>query len=626
VNATLQGLRDRFGGAVTEAAENACGESVVTVRKDSLLALIEYLRADGFSVLSDLAAVDYLTYSQPQPGRFGIVYHLQDLPKRRRIRVKTHAIPPDLRVPSVSRLWKGADWLEREAWDQFGVVFDGHPNLKRILNHHEFVGHPLRKDYPIKTRQPLSENDTLVDEMALRLKRNGIRVPQRDRDILAMAATPFSDHGELAPPGAPSHGAGGGATTATLEAVQNLSATGALLTAPEFYADLHTDLMFLNLGPSHPASHGTLRTFVALDGETIVAAVTEMGYLHRGFEKTTETQTYNGCIPYTDRLNYVSAILNNFAFCKAVERLLAIETTPRCKAIRVVIGELSRIIDHLVCIGTNLVDIGALTNFWYAFNVRERVYDIFDRLTGARLTNSYGRIGGLARDFYPGCAEDILKVLKEIEKTVVEMEKLVKKNRIFLDRVQDVCTVSAEDALSFGWTGPPLRASGVDYDIRKAYPYDGYDQYDFDIPVGTKGDTYDRIFVRFYEIAQSASIIRQALKQLPGGPIYSEAKHVSLPEKDATYNNIEGLMNHFKLVFEGVRVPAGEVYDASEAANGELGFYLVADGSGKPYRCRCRPPSFQAFAAFADMIEGEMVADAVATLGSINIIAGELDR
>lgn len=602
------------------------GDPAAVVRKDALLPAIDFLRSEGYTVLTDLAAVDYLTYPASQPGRFGVVYVLLDLKRLRRVRLKTHVTPPALRLPTTTHLWKASNWLEREAWDQYGIVFDGHPNLKRILNHHEFVGHPLRKDYPIKTRQPLSENDTLVDEMALKLRQNGIVVADRDRDSLAAAAEFHSDHGEVAPPGAPSFGARGGGTAATLEAVKGLVATGAMITEPEFFADLHTDLMFLNLGPSHPASHGTLRTFVALDGETIIAAVSEIGYLHRGFEKTTETQTYNGAIPYTDRLNYCSAILNNFAFCKAVERMLEIETTPRCKAIRVVIGELSRIIDHLVCIGTNLVDIGALTNYWYTFNVRERVYDVFDKLTGARLTNSYGRIGGLARDFYPGCSEDILAVLKEIEKAVKDVDSLVRRNRIFLDRVQNVCVVSADEALSYSWTGPNLRASGVDYDLRKAFPYDGYDQYDWDVPVGSVGDTYDRIFVRVYEIEQSARIIRQALKTLPGGPVQSDAKNVVLPPKDDTYNNIEGLMNHFKLIYEGVKVGPDEIYDATEAANGELGFYIVADGSGRPYRNRCRPPSFMSFAAYPEMIEGYMVADAVATLGSLNIIAGELDR
>lgn len=394
----------------------------------------------------------------------------------------------------------------------------------------------------------------------------------------------------------------------------------------EFYKDLHTDLMFLNMGPSHPAAHGTLRTFVALDGETIKAAVAEIGYLHRGFEKTSEHRTWNQVIPYTDRLNYCSAALNNFAFCGAVERMLDIEITPRAAAIRVIVGELMRIIDHLVCIGTNILDLGALTNFWYTFNHREKVYDIMDRLCGARLTNSYGRVGGLYRDLYAGATDDILAVLKDCEGGVDEVEKLVRKNRIFIDRTRNVCTFTAEQALNHGFTGPCLRASGVDWDLRKQTPYWGYDQYDFEVPVGTTGDTWDRILVRMYEVRESAKIIRQAIKTLPGGPVNVDDKRIALPQKADTYQNIEGLINHFKLIFEGVRVPAGEIYYAIEAANGELGFYLTSDGSGHPYRVRVRPPCLLMFSAFPAMIEGSMISDAVATLGSINIIAGELDR
>lgn len=394
----------------------------------------------------------------------------------------------------------------------------------------------------------------------------------------------------------------------------------------EFHQELHTELMFLNLGPSHPASHGTLRTFVALDGETIAAAVAEIGYLHRGFEKTTEHRTYNQVIPYTDRLNYVSAILNNIGFSKAVEKLMGIEITDRCKFIRVIVGELMRIVDHLVCNGTNIVDIGALSNFWYLYNQREKVYDILDKLTGARLTNSYTRIGGLARDFYPGCTDDILVALKDIERACVDTIKLVQKNRIFLDRTQDICVLSKEDAIAAGFTGPCLRATGVPYDVRKAHPYYYYDTFDWEVPVGSVGDTYDRIFVRFEEINQSCSIIRQAIEQLPGGPVNVEDKRVTLPPKNQTYQNIEGLINHFKIIFEGTKAPLGEVYDCTEAANGELGFYLVSDGSGFPYRNRCRPPCFMIFSAFPEMVEGHMIADAIATLGSLNIVAGELER
>ncbi len=395
---------------------------------------------------------------------------------------------------------------------------------------------------------------------------------------------------------------------------------------PEFYKDLHTDLMFLNMGPSHPASHGTLRSFVALDGETIMACVLEIGYLHRGFEKTAEHRTYDQVIPYTDRLNYVSAIMNNVGFAKAVESLIGVTVPERCQLLRVIVSELMRIVDHLVCIGANLVDLGALTNFWYLFNQREKLYDILDKLTGARLTNSFTRIGGLSRDAYDGFETDVHHVLKDFEAAVNDVVRLIVRNKIFLNRTVGVGVLSPEDALSYAFTGPCLRAAGIPYDLRKETPYYFYDTFDFEIPVGENGDTYDRFMVRFEEIRQSISIVRQALKVLKPGPVNSDDKRVSLPAKKDTYVNIEGLINHFKHIFEGVRVAPGEIYDATEAANGELGFYIVSDGSGYPYRVRCRPPCFTIFSAFPDMIEGSLIADAVSTLGSINIIAGELER
>ena len=395
---------------------------------------------------------------------------------------------------------------------------------------------------------------------------------------------------------------------------------------PQFYKDLHTDLMFLNIGPSHPMTHGTLRIFAALDGETIAAAVTEIGYLHRGFEKTSEHRTYNQVIPYTDRLNYCSAMLNNVGFAKAVEKLLDIEITDRAKFLRVIIGELSRIADHLINFGTTMVDLGALTNFWYLYNKREALYTVFERFTGARLTNSFTRIGGLYRDAYDGFEEDVLHVCKEIEGAVAEVLALVQKNRIFLDRTQNICVITPEKAMSYGWTGPTLRASGVPYDVRKAQPYYYYDQFDWDVAVGHNGDTHDRIMVRLLEIEQSIRIVRQAIKNLPGGPVNVDDKRVTIPHKADTYQNIEGLINHFKLIFEGVKAPVGEIYDASEAGNGELGFYIVSDGSGYPYKIHGRAPCLLNFAAYNELIEGHMIADAVATLGSINIIAGELER
>lgn len=411
-----------------------------------------------------------------------------------------------------------------------------------------------------------------------------------------------------------------------MEKLSPQPATLAPQESPQLFKELHTELMFLNLGPSHPASHGTLRAFLALDGETIAAAVTETGYLHRGFEKTCEHRTYNQCIPYTDRLNYCSAILNNIGMSKAVEKFLDIEITDRCKFLRVIVGELSRIIDHCICVGTNLVDIGALTNFWYLFNVREEVYTILEKLSGARLTNSFTRIGGLYRDAYDGFEEDVLHVLKSIEQGASDVSKLIRKNRIFIDRTQGICILTPERCIEYGFTGPTLRAAGVPFDHRKMNPYYYYDQFDWEVAVGSTGDTYDRIVLRLVEIEQSIKIIRQAVKNLPGGPVNVDDKRVTLPGKADTYQNIEGLINHFKLIFEGVKVPPGEIYDYTEAANGELGFYIVSDGSGYPYRMRCRPPCFFNFAAFHEMVEGHMIADAVATLGSINIIAGELER
>jgi NADH dehydrogenase I D subunit len=386
------------------------------------------------------------------------------------------------------------------------------------------------------------------------------------------------------------------------------------------------ETMLLNIGPSHPAMHGTLRVLVELEGETIVHAIPEIGYLHRGFEKSAEKGTYTQVIPFTDRLNYCSAILNNIGYVKAVERMLGIEVTERCRVIRVIVGELSRIMDHMIAVGTNIVDIGALTNFWYLFNTRERIYEVIEALTGARLTNCYTRIGGLAHDLNDDFVSGVRALLTEIPRATREVEGLVRENRIFLDRTVGIGVIDAADAISWGWTGPCLRACGYAHDLRKRDGYYGYEDYEWDVPVGANGDTYDRIFVRIYEVYESLRIVEQALDRLPGGPINVDDPRVSLPKKDEVYGNIEGLMNHFKLIMEGIKPPAGEIYDSTEAANGELGFHVVSDGSGTPYKVKVRSPSLALYAAYPRLIKGSMIADAVAVIGSLNIIAGELDR
>ncbi len=525
---------------------------------------IKYLKENlQYNFLLDITAVDYSTHVQKHEKRFAIIYMLRDKNFKNLIILKSY-LEEDEIIDSITDFYKAANWSEREVWDQYGLKFKNHPNLKRILNHKEFIGHPLRKDYPITKGQLCTKTDDLMNEMNPKLREKGY--------------------------------------------------------------ENNEELMLLNLGPAHPASHGTIRTFVAIDGESIISAVSEIGYLHRGFEKSCENHTYNQIIPYTDRLNYCSAILNNIAFAHTAEGMLGVELPDRGKFIRVIIGELSRIIDHLVCLAALLVDMGALTNYWYLYNPRETVYRLLSKLTGARLTNSYMRIGGMSHDLYDGFEEDLKACIKDIEKGMSDSLSLIEHNRIFHDRTQNVGVVTKEEAINRGLTGPNLRACGVNYDLRVNEPYYYYDSFDFDVALGSAGDIYDRVMVRFEEIRQSIKIINQAMEKLPGGRYCIDDHSISFPDKKNVYTNIEGLMNQFKLVFEGVKVPNKEYYRAIEAANGELGFYIISDGSGIPYKVKVRPPCFYAMASYPDIIEGAMIADAIVTLGSLNIIAGELDR
>ena len=390
--------------------------------------------------------------------------------------------------------------------------------------------------------------------------------------------------------------------------------------------DINTDPMLINIGPTHPATHGTFRVYAKLDGETVEKAGVDIGYLHRGFEKMVETKQYNQVIPYTDRLNYCSSLTNNIGYCKAVERMMGIEVTERTQYIRVIIMEVQRIMDHMICIAANLVDAGALTNFWYFFNCREKMNDVLEALTGARLTYSYTRVGGLAWDLPDGWQDDVKAVMKEVPKAIADVTGLTRKNRIFQDRTRGVGMINKEDAISYGWTGPCLRATGCDYDLRKVRPYYHYDEFDWDIPVGVNGDVYDRVFVRMAEMEESLRIVNQAIDNIPGGPINIDDKNVILPPKEDVHTKMESLINHVKLVIEGLKPPPGRDYDAVEAPNGELGFYIISDGTGRPYRIKVRPPCFYLMNTLKYLIEGGMVADIVVTLAGLNIIAGELDR
>ena len=386
------------------------------------------------------------------------------------------------------------------------------------------------------------------------------------------------------------------------------------------------NLMPLNVGPSHPATHGCLRFMAAMDGETIVASVEEIGYLHRGFEKMVERGTWQQVLPYTDRLNYCSAIMNNIAFCRAVETMFGLELPERCKVLRVIVNELSRINDHFVCVAAAFQDLGGTTPFMYAFNPREEIMCIWEKLTGARLTNSYARIGGLYRDSYEGFEADVLSALDSTEKALKDLHACLDRNRIFLDRTVGIGKISAEKAISYGWTGPCLRACGVASDLRKDEPYYDYETYDWEVVVGTQGDCNDRLQVRLAEIEESVKIVRQALKRLAPGPVDIVDPRIRVPAHKLAYQDMEGLIGRFKSVYEGIRVPEGEYYCGSECANGELGFTIVSDGSGHPYRIKVRPPCLTQFAAFHDLVEGGQLADSMAVLSGLNIIAGELDR
>ncbi len=397
---------------------------------------------------------------------------------------------------------------------------------------------------------------------------------------------------------------------------------------PETVQELKRDRLVLNMGPQHPATHGTLRLVVELDGEVVVKAEPHIGYLHSGFEKLGEYKTYNQWIALSDRMNYLSPLANNAGFAQAVERLMGIEIPERAKYIRVILNELSRIADHLVWVGTHALDIGAFTAFLYGFEAREWLYDIFEHTTGARMTTSYTRIGGLARDVPHDFVEMVNNFLKKFPKVLKELHGLLTRNRIWVDRTRHIGYLSKEDAINWGVTGPVLRGSGVDYDVRKNFPYLIYDRLDFEIPVCDDGDVYARYLVRMEEMVQSMRIVEQCIKDFPDGPVNIFDDKIRLPEKEHVYNTIEGLIHHFKNIMpgHGFETPVGEIYDATEVPNGELGFYLVSDGTNKPIRLRVRPPSFVNFAPFDVMMRGNLVSDAVAVLGSLNIIAGELDR
>ena len=538
----------------------------IEIRPKDWPTLARFLRDDPgcrYDLFIDLCGVDNLRRSG-QKTRFEAVVHLHSLPSNERVRVRV--LLPDAQnpsLPTVCDTYPAANWFEREAYDLFGFEVPGHPNLHRLLCHDAFVGHPLRKDYAPGQRWFFAEED--------------LRMPEWSKETDVRAG--------------------------------------------------HFETQTISIGPSHPATHGIVHLVARLDGERIVRAETMIGYLHRCFEKMAEKHHWNQVIPYTDRLNYVSAMLNGVGYVRTVEKMLGVEIPDRGRLARTILSEFSRIMDHCVCIGANLVDIGALTNFIYLYQNRENIYDLLEACCGARLTVSYVRVGGLAVDVPEDFVARCRALLESIPVLIDDVEKLVTNNRIIRNRLSGTGVVTKEQAIAWGMTGPMLRASGVPYDVRRAHPYDFYDKFDWDIPISQDGDNFARYLVRIEEMRQSLKIIRQALDVFPAkGPINSDDWRVVLPPKDAVYHDMESLIYHFKLTMEGIRVPAGERYEWIEGSNGELGYYAISDGRGGPYRLKVRPPCFPNMAAFEQIVVGGTVSDAIATLGTLNVIAGELDR
>jgi NADH-quinone oxidoreductase subunit C/D len=559
---TLNKLQERFAPAILEHHAEH-GDETVTVDRESWREVMRFLRDDPELQYEFLMDLTAVDYlPQNAASRYEVVAHLYSLTHNHRVRLKAPVTDGDARIDSLMPVWEGANWFEREVYDMFGLSFTDHPDLRRILLYDSFEGHPLRKDYPQEKEQPL--HDHALDASFYENKRN--------------------------------------------------------------QQGIETRHLFMHMGPSHPAMHGVIHLILELEGETIIDGDTEIGYLHRAFEKESESHTYTQVIPYTDRLNYVSPLINNVAYVLAVEKLFEVETPERCQYIRVIVSELSRITDHLTCIAANAMELGAFTVFFYFIKAREEIYKLVETVCGARLTTTYTRVGGVMADLPETFAPQLQRVLATLDESLRDVAHMLETNRIFYDRMRGTGIISPDDAVALSFTGPVLRSTGVNYDVRKMNPYLVYDRLDFDVPLGEQGDNYDRYLVRMEEMRQSVRMIEQCMAQIPEGPVQLDDARMTMPPKANVYGTIEGLMNHFKIIIEGVQPPAGEAYFPVEGANGELGFYIVSDGTGRPYRCRVRPPCFALMQGLQRMIRGGMVADIIPTFGTINMIAGENDR
>jgi NADH-quinone oxidoreductase subunit C/D len=576
---SFQELQDRFGPA-TLVSQVTCDEfPTVWVSQDKLHDVLRYLKEKAnkpYRMLYDLTAIDErVRVNRPgQPdSNFTVVYHLLSFERNEDIRIKVALKGEHPTLPSIVDIWPSASWYEREVWDMFGVIFEGHPHLTRILMPPTWRGHPLRKDHPARATE--MEPFRLPDE-------------KEDAEQRALQFKPEN---------------------------WGLKRSGQ-----------DTDFMFLNLGPQHPGTHGLLRIILELDGEEILNAIPDIGYHHRGAEKMGERQSWHSYIPYTDRIDYLGGVMNNLAYVLAVEKLAGIQVPDRVKVIRVMLAELFRISSHLVWYGTFAQDLGALSPVFYMFNDRERVFDIVQAICGGRMHPSWFRIGGVAQDLPQGWDKLMREFLQHMPPRLAEYDKMVMQNSIFKARTQGIGSYTLDEAIEWGVTGPGLRATGFEWDFRKKRPYSGYDQFEFDIPAATHGDCYDRAVVRVQEMRQSLRVIEQCVNNMPDGPYKSDHPLTAPPLKEHTMHDIETLIHHFLGVSWGPVIPPGEAFFGIEATKGNNGYYLISDGSTLSYRTRIRTPSFAHLQMIPLISRGLVVPDLLAILGSIDYVLSDVDR
>lgn len=574
-------LLKKFPEAVLSVdIDTARSELTIHVAAPRIVEIARFLHDDPmacFDHLTDICSADY----PDAPQRFEVIYQLLSLPRGKRIRLKARVPDDDPAIDSVTGIWRGAGFLEREVYDMMGIRFIGHPDLRRILLPDDYAeGHPLRKDFPTEGRGWRSQFDFIprLDE-----------APTEQVEFSAEEKRLF-------------------------------------LSEPDAAPGKRREELLLNMGPQHPSTHGVVRVVLELDGERIVKATPDLGYLHRGVEKLAEGLAYMQIIPHTDRLDYVCAMANNYAYVRTVEKLLCITVPERAEYIRTIVAEMQRILGHLFWLGAQALDIGAMTVFFWTFRERETLLDMFEKLCGARLTLNYYRIGGVDSDFTPELVARLKTFLDTFPQMVSEYDSLLASNRIWLGRTKNIAVISGEDAVNFGLTGPSLRGSGVAYDVRKMEPYGVYHRVDWEVPVGKNGDTYDRYWIRVEEMRQSARIIAQCLDQMPQGPIIADIPQYIPPPKPQVMRDMESLIHHFIIFTQGFKPPKAETYCATEAPKGELGFFIISDGSPRPYRLKIRSPSFVHMGAFDHMARGYLISDIITIFGTYDIVMGECDR